>query len=172
LRVTYDGGHTWQRRPDPCERAIAFSAAADLVTPRLWWLVCLGEPGAANEDKAIYRTRDGGRTWQSGAATILIARHREHGGIQEYGYPERLAFAEDGFGLLTESRGTLYVTRDGGVHFHAEPQVARPEIDFAGGAAAFRGGIGYVLLTFSFRGRLIDTSDYGRTWRVVRRWRG
>jgi photosystem II stability/assembly factor-like uncharacterized protein len=173
LRGTHDGGRTWQRRRDPCEKAIAFNAIADLVTPRLWWIACLGQPAAGSEDKAIYRTRNGGRTWEAGAATLPIGRDSHpHGGIQEYGYPDGLAFAPDGFGLLTESRGTLYVTRDGGVHWRARPGVARPEVDFAGGAAAFRGGVGYVLLTFQFRGRLLRTSDYGRTWQVVRRWRG
>jgi photosystem II stability/assembly factor-like uncharacterized protein len=171
LRVTRDGGRTWQRLRDPCEQAVAFSAVADLVTPSLWWVACLGEPGAGNEDKAIYSTRDGGRSWEAGAATLSIAAGtREHGGIQEYGYPEGLAFAPNGFGLLTESRGTLYVTRDGGLTWLAEPHLARPELDFAGGAAAFPGGVGYVLLTSQFRGRLLETRDYGRTWHVVRRW--
>ncbi len=89
---------------------------------------------------------------------------------RRYGYPDGLAFAPDGWGLLTESRGTLYVTRDGGTHFHAEPHVAHPEADFAGGAAAFSGGIGYVFLGESHP-RLLGTHDYGRTWQVVRRWR-
>jgi photosystem II stability/assembly factor-like uncharacterized protein len=173
LRVTHDGGRTWQRQPDPCEKSTAFSAAADLVTPKLWWVVCLGEPGAGNEDKAIYSTHDAGRTWRGGAATLLIGRPgtHEHGGIQEYGYPEAVTFAPGGWGLLTESRGTLYVTRDGGMRFHAEPKVARPEVDFAGGSAVFRGGIGYVLLADGPQPRLIETHDYGRTWSVVRRWR-
>jgi photosystem II stability/assembly factor-like uncharacterized protein len=173
LRVTRDGGRAWMRRPDPCEKSIAFSASADLVTPKLWWLVCLGQPGAGNEDKAIYSSRDSGRTWEAGAATLLIGRPgtHEHGGIAEYGYPEDVAFAPDGgFGLSTESRGTLYVSRDGGARFRAEPHVSRPEVDFAGGAAAFRGGIGYVLLTDYPGARLIATHDYGRTWHVVRRW--
>jgi photosystem II stability/assembly factor-like uncharacterized protein len=173
LRVTHDGGRTWQRQPDPCEKAIAFNALADLVTPDRWWVACLGQGGMGNEDKAIFRTRDAGKTWEAGAATMLISHRRgQHGGISEYGYPAGLAFAPGGWGLLTETRGTLYVTRDGGVHWRAEPRVARPELDFAGGAAAFQGGIGYVLLTDHFAGRLLETRDYGRTWQVVRRWRG
>jgi photosystem II stability/assembly factor-like uncharacterized protein len=171
MLVTRDGGHTWQRQRDPCETAdVGFSAFADLVTPKLWWVVCTGQGGAGNEDKAIFRTRNGGRTWEAGAA-VIASRHRGHGGISEYGYPDGLAFAPGGWGLLTESRGTLYVTRDGGVHFHAEPKVARPEVDFAGGAAAFRGGTGYVLLALGPHPRLIETHDFGRTWHVVRRWR-
>jgi photosystem II stability/assembly factor-like uncharacterized protein len=174
MLVTRDGGRTWQRQQrDPCNKTDAtFGAFADLVRPKVWWLACVGEGGAGNEDKAIYRTQNGGTTWEAGAATVFVANHeREHGGISSYGYPGGLAFAPAGWGLLTESRGTLYVTRDGGIRFRAEPHVARPETDFAAGAAAFDGGLGYVLLT-DYRGaRLIETRNFGRTWDVVRRWR-
>ena len=164
MLVTDNGGRTWQRRSRPLpERDVAFSANGDLVTPELWWVVCEGQRGAGNEDKAIYRTRNGGRTWEAGAATVFGGhREREHGGVSTYGYPVGLAFARDGWGLLTESRGTLYVTRDGGAHFHAEPHVAHPEADFAGGAAAFSGGSGYVFLGEPIR------ACSGRTTTAVR----
>lgn len=171
MLVTRDGGTTWERSPGPCKRSVTFRGVADLVTPKLWWIACVGEGAAGNEDKAIFRTRDGGRTWEAGAASVSIAsRQREHGGISSYGYPEGLAFAPDGWGLLTESRGTLYVSRDGGMRFRAEPNVARPEVDFAGGAAAFDGGVGFVFLGEA-NPRLLETHDFGRSWRVVRRWR-
>src|SRR6266545_1626553 len=82
------------------------------------------------------------------------------------------AFAVDGFGLLWESRGTLYVTRDGGDHWHAEPSVARPELDFGRGAAAFAGGRGLLLLGRggSLPARLLSTGDSGRSWRLIHRW--
>lgn len=169
--VTHDGGHTWQRQRDPCQNAdVASNASADLVTSQLWWVVCEGQGGAGNEFKAIYRTRNGGKTWQAGAATVLTG-HGEHerGGISSYGYAEGLAFASDGWGLLTESRGTLYVSRDGGMHFRAEPHVAHPEVDFAGGAAAFSDGVGYLFLGEAHP-RVLRTHDYGRSWVVVRRW--
>lgn len=175
MLVTHDGGRTWQRQQrDPCNETDATNDAfADLVTPQVWWIACVGEGAAGNEDKAIYSTRDGGRTWQAGAAIVFAAgRERQHGGISSYGYPDGLAFTSGRWGLLLESRGTLYVTRDGGIHFHPEPHVARPETDFAGGAAAFEGGAGYVLLTNYAGARLIETRDSGRTWDVVRRWRG
>jgi photosystem II stability/assembly factor-like uncharacterized protein len=171
--ATSDGGLTWRRRASPCTQAIADSALLDVVTDRLAWIVCLGEGGAGNEDKAVFRTSDGGRSWHVGAAEINYPRSHVHGGLSSYGYPEGITFAQDGFGILWESRGTLYVTHDGGSRWTAEPDVARPEIDFGRGAAAFPGGHGLVLLG---RGggnptRLLATGHEGRTWHVVHRWR-
>jgi photosystem II stability/assembly factor-like uncharacterized protein len=161
LLATRNGGRTWQRRPSPCAQAVAFGALVDLVTPQLGWLVCLGQPGAGNQEKAVFRTRDGGATWRPAG-----------GRIDSYGYPEGIAVAADGFGLLWESRGTLYATRDGGAHWQAEPRVARREIDFGRGAAAFPGGIGFVLLGHGggLSARLLETRDGGRRWSVVRYW--
>ena len=81
------------------------------------------------------------------------------------------AFASDGFGLVWESRGTLYITRDGGDHWTARTDIAEPEIDFGGGGAAFPGGRGLVFLGRGDRsGRLLATRDFGRTWRILHRW--
>ena len=173
LRATSDGGRSWHARASPCRQAVANSALVDLVTPRLGWLVCLGEPGAGNQQKAVFRTRDGGRSWQAGAEAVAYPRPRFHGGISGYGYPYGIAFARDGFGILWEGRGTVYVTRTGGRRWTAEPNVARPELDFGRGAAAFPGGRALLLLG---RGggpptRLLATSDHARTWQTVHRWR-
>ena len=61
MLVTRDGGITWERSLDPCKRSVTFRGVADLVTPKLWWVACVGEGAAGNEDKAIFRTRDGGQ---------------------------------------------------------------------------------------------------------------
>jgi photosystem II stability/assembly factor-like uncharacterized protein len=96
-----------------------------------------------------------------------------YGGISTYGYPVGIAGNDDGFAVIWERRGTLYVTRDGGHRWFALPKVARPEIDFGQWAYALpRGGVGFVVLA---RGpgcpcRLIETTDAGRGWRVVHRW--
>jgi len=171
LLATSDGGQTWRRRASPCSQTITFGALIDLVTPNLGWIVCLGQPGVGNEAKAVFRTIDGGRSWRAGASARLVDDVR--GGLESYGYPEGVAFAADGFGILRESRGTLYITRDGGIHWHAEPNVARPEIDFGRGAAAFAGDRGLVLIGRGggLPARLVATDNAGRTWRLVHRWR-
>ncbi len=170
LRVTHDGGRTFRRLADPCNNAVTYNAYADLVTPRLWWIICVGLPAGGTMDKAVFLTRNGGKTWQTAAANLGRPNVRVHGGIGTYGYPNGLAFAANGFGLVTESNGTLFVTRDGGLHFHAQRGVDRPNIDYCAGRAAFSSGVGYVLLTAGFSARLVETRDSGRTWHVVRRW--
>lgn len=165
LLETRDAGRTWQRRPNPCQSGgLAFSALVDLVTPRLGWLMCLGQGGAGNEEKALFRTTDGGAHWQALARVPMTGHPR--GGIASYGYPAGMSFTRGGFGILWESRGTLYVTRDGGAHWRAEPRVQRPEIDFGKGGAAFPNGRALLLLWDGAQppARLVETRDYGRVW--------
>jgi photosystem II stability/assembly factor-like uncharacterized protein len=160
LVLTTDGGRSWQRRESPCARYVSFSAAIELVTPRLGWIVCVGQPGTGQQLKAVYRTTNAAKTWR-----------RATGDLTSSGYAWGAGFAPDGFGLVWEGRGTLYVTRDGGGHWTAKPRLAEPEVDFGGGGAAFAGGRGLVLLTRGDRSeRLLATRDHGRRWSLVRRW--
>lgn len=137
----------------------------NIVTP---WSICLGLPGAGNEAKAVYRGK-------KRVAFTPTALHRGYGGISEYGYPAGISGAHGPFGIIWETRGTLYVTRDGGRQWHPLPKVARPEIDFGDWAdvGAYPQGTGLVLLSIggSEKRRLIETRDAGRTWHVVHRWR-
>jgi photosystem II stability/assembly factor-like uncharacterized protein len=116
--------------------------------------------------KAVYRRTE--RGWRRIAWTPFGPAGRGYGGIALYGYPLGLAMADSGFGLIWESRGTLYVTRDGGSHWHGLPRVAKPEVDFGVFAAAFPNGVGYVVLRRGTRRRVLVTRDAGRTWAVRR----
>ncbi len=173
LLATRNAGRTWSPRPAPCSST---PMLIDLATPNRGWLMCLGPGGAGAQGKLLYRTNDGGRTWQSLVRVLMPGdpRGSDRGhGLRSLGYPQGMSFAPDGFGLMWESRGTLYVTRDGGRHWSSAPKIARPDLDFGEGGAALANGRGFVLLRRGggLDARLFQTRDYGRTWRMTLGWR-
>lgn len=165
----------WRRRSQLsflgyCPKGWSRGISADLVDTNIEkpWSVCSGTPGAGNVAKAVYR---GPRR----VAFTPFAAHGGSGGISVYGYPIGIAGVDGSFGIIWESRGTLYVTRDGGYHWHALPKIAQPELDFGNWAdVGASQGTGFVLLQRPAGNgeswRLIETTDAGRTWHVVHRW--
>lgn len=139
------------------------------------WSLCTTEAGAGNQGKAVYRQTTHG--WKIVACTPFAnlggcAGHGS-GGISSYGYPLGIAGNDDGFALIWESRGTLYVTRDGGKHWSGLSKLVRPDVDF--GTWAFvlpKAGVGWEVVAYggTEKRRLIETTDAGRTWHVVHRW--
>ena len=172
----YDNGANWRGRRPPKPPAPPCAAGPNLyransvvVTPGgRRWALCVYGAGAGNQAKAVFRWQNG--RWRRVAWTSLFSKG--YGGISAYGYPVGLAMNDDGFGLIWESRGTLYVTRDGGRDWTALPHVAAPEIDFGQSGVALPHGIGYVVLARGggMKRRLLRTADAGRTWHLVHRW--
>ena len=158
LASTLDGGKTWQSLPSPCHGTGEPFAWASLPTPKLWWLLCEGVPGEGPTAKAIFFTRDAGKSWMPGASTA-------NGGLTTRGFESMLEFAPDGFGFLLGN--PTYVTRNGGMTLTK----LRSKLD---PVAALTGGVGYALSS----GRnplpvtLLVTRDHGRTWGTVHRWGG
>jgi photosystem II stability/assembly factor-like uncharacterized protein len=172
-----DRGRTWHRAlgpnplATPCPPSLAQSVNQAVSTPGgRAWALCAGQGAAGSMAKAVYRLSSSG--WKRVAYTPLFGRGG-HGGIGRYGYPLGMTMADDSFGLIWESRGTLYLTRDGGSHWRAMPRVARPEVDFGQSAAALPHGVAYLVLGLggSEHRRLLKTVDRGDTWSVVHRWR-
>lgn len=121
------------------------------------WVLCIGQSSAGEGFKTAYH--------------LVGNRWRRCGSLTRLGYAYGMAMAHDGFGLVWEGRGTLYVTRDGCARWTPLPRVSVPEVDFGVSGAAVRGGRGWVILARGFiHRRLLETTDYGRTWRVVHRW--
>jgi len=165
--VTRDGGRSWHHVHSPC-RGWTRGASVSFPLPARAWALCTGEGGVGSEEKAVYESRDQGRTWRARAETIVFGHRRFHGGISFYGYPLGISLASDGGGLLWEGRGTLYSTRDGGRHWHQHLRVAEPEADFGISGWSLLGGDGFVLLQRLPRIKLVAHMD-GR-WNVRRRW--
>jgi hypothetical protein len=131
------------------------------------WALCITQAGAGNQGKAVYRLTL--RGWKRVAYTPF--GRGGYGGISMYGYPQGIAMATDGFGLIWESRGTLYVTRDAGRHWLGLPTIAQPEIDFGISGVALWRRVGFVILARGWvHRRLLETTDAGRSWHVVHTW--
>jgi hypothetical protein len=135
--------------------ALASPCPRERVTYSRAWALCTGEGGAGNMEKRVYRR--GAHEW-----TLLYQRF-------DYGYPLGIAMARDGFGIIWESRGTLLVTRDGGRRWTPRPDVAQPEVDFGVAGSVRAHGVAFVTLARGGRRRVLETTDFGRTWRRVRR---
>jgi photosystem II stability/assembly factor-like uncharacterized protein len=166
LLATRDGGRSWHKLVGPCRGG---EQGASLVTPSQAWLLCAGQPGAGNQGKAIYRTTDGGHSWRRLLSPEIGGRPA--GGISSYGYALGIAFAPNGAGLLCESRGTLYLTIDGGRRWQPQETVARPEVDFGSSASVVPGRAFALLSRGSTVYRLVATTRGYRHWRTLRVWK-
>ena len=176
LMKTLDAGRTWRRIGSPCAKGwggYAWAAALSFVSPSRGWLICMGQPGAGNQSKALYATSNGGREWK-----LLLNAHFEPGqirvgGLEGSGYPHGIRFARSGRGLLWGARGYSLWTADGGRHWH--PVVATlPETREGWSGWVVSARVAYLLLHDSGSRRtqkLVRTVDGGRTWRLVRDWR-
>src|SRR5579885_619025 len=168
---TADGGRTWRGLASPCPDG---ARGVSMVSARRGWLLCVRILGVGNADKTVYRTDDGGVHWRRLAHVGFAPRQRRFaGGLHLYGYPQGIAFARDGTGVLWESRGTLFLTRDGGRHWTPYPQVARPEDDVGLSAAAVAGHAFALLVRTSLRPvpfRLVATGTARVRRRTVRIW--
>jgi photosystem II stability/assembly factor-like uncharacterized protein len=106
---TTDGGHDWRGRPFPCHDVWSEGLATlDGVTI---WVVCGSQPGAGNQLKEAYLSRDSGRTWRLTARDYPTAI----GSIAEGGYVSDLGLATSGNAFLALDRGGLLRSVDGGV---------------------------------------------------------
>jgi hypothetical protein len=192
--VTYSGGQEWARFDDgevltstdggrhwspavPSNPWNGFSTcplgmARQDNTGNSDWSLCTTQGGTGAMGKAVYRdVPDHG--WKRIAYTPFAPPAASYGGIDLMGYPLGISVAEDGFGMIWEDRGPLYVTRDGGSHWIAVPNLVPIDVDVGLSASALRHGVGF-FLKWKNAGTgevLYRTNDAGRSWRVVHAWK-
>ena len=109
---TSDGGENWSSIVLPEKDIINNYLAFSFISPDQGWLIIGSQPGAGQQIKKFYETLDGGNTWNEISSTSLPPR--EDDGLPSSGYVSDLYFLNEKQGWLTESRGQLFVTMDGG----------------------------------------------------------
>jgi hypothetical protein len=105
------GSARWRPLPEPC--AAAYSGAVAAAGGWLF-LGCGGEPGAGNQLKTAYVSRDGGRTW------------RQVAGPSFNGYLGSATMSPAGTIFLSGERMDVYISRDRGGRWHVSPSLAPP----------------------------------------------
>jgi photosystem II stability/assembly factor-like uncharacterized protein len=164
VAATRDGGRTWRRLRGPCESRDTVHVT--LASTTRGWVACSSQPGAGQQPKAVWSTRDGGASWRLVSRVSPFSK-RVGQGLCICGYPSGIAMTSSGAGWLWMARGSFYATRDGGRSWAPLP-ISAPEIVEGRSASLVTGNVGYAL--FGHRPALRFTRDGGRSWTLVRRW--
>lgn len=126
LLQTLNGGRTWAARPGPA--GALGVAAEDLawLNATQGWLLTGGEASAGSQDKMLYETRNGGRSWSLVASAAFGGIAAGSAGVlPQIGYVPSsggLAFISPGVGFLALDRAGLFETVNGGASWQPAPQ--------------------------------------------------
>lgn len=165
---TADSGRSWHLRHQPCggrEGAYTGPLLAGSGPGNLW-LVCGLSPGTGAQGKLLYRSSTDGRTWRPIIGPRdFFARVRTP--LPDAGYISALASSDNRHAYLTEQRGTLLQTSDGGHHWKAAPlptnrdaglyDTGPDDVQFADRHCGW---------AITFEGAVYRTTDSGRHWSV------
>lgn len=159
IYATHDGGKTWMGLDSPCPGAQTNTGAISLVSETEGWVGCVGQPGAGQQRKMLYKTTDGGKTWA------------ETAGISWGGYLDGLFFRPGGKGWVWNARGGLSATTDGGKTW-AWLDTVQPETREAWDVWMVSDQAGYLLLRDNDdrQFQLVKTVDGVASVSLVRQW--
>ena|GEM_PF-6519189 len=169
LFSTVDGGRAWHQRVLSLPRtyAFAFAAALSFASRRDGWMLLGSQPGAGEQEKALFTTDDGGAHWRLSAHTGVMGMPGHTADtLPISGYVESLTLRTDGTGYMGLVRGGLFVSRDGGRTFRSA-YLAEVQAGSDFGAVVGFLPSGFAWLYTGFADPLYASADAGRTWRPV-----
>ncbi len=169
---TSDGGQTWApANPPEAVRPPNGRVTAFFMDDRHAWVIYVGEPGPELVNATVWRTADGGATWQP--ATIDSS-----GLMMDFFYPGQIAFRDAGHGWMLVHLGVgmnhdyvaVLTTQDGGASWEyiVDPTKDNLWMSCQKNGVWFRDELhGYAVGTCDgvMAGLyLYDTADGGETW--------
>jgi photosystem II stability/assembly factor-like uncharacterized protein len=166
-----DGGKTWKnmglKNTKTIHRIIINEANTDIV-----YAACLGSPWGANQDRGVFRTKDGGKTWEkvlyvndlTGAADMVVDPKNPNKIIVAMWEHIRKPWT-----FTSGGKGSgLYITLDGGDNWKKITE-GMPKGDLGRIGVAFapsRSNIVYALVEAKENG-LYKSIDGGMSWSLV-----
>ena len=171
LLHTTDGGRTWTTLSDPCGKA---GGTVSFVNPKDGWVSCFGQGAAGTSSKMVFRTQNGGRTWNA-VATTGPGWSAGQSGLPLVGYVHDLFFLDPRDGWIGIDRGGYFATTDGGSTWHYVWSSAFPiGTDHAPSVGMLSSGFGWAVANNPNYGSdsdavtaLYTTENRGRSWRLV-----
>ncbi len=168
-----DGGKTWKNLGLRDSRAIG-KVIVNPTNPDIAFVAALGHPYGPNTERGIFRTTDGGKTWEK-----VLYKDENTGGIDVAFDPHNANII---FGALWQARRTswsmddggpgsgLYRSNDGGTTWkrleeHGLPKGPYGKIGIAVGANSDR--VYALIEAHNPDGGLYRSDDGGETWQLV-----
>lgn len=106
LYLTTDAGKHWTREELPTPQG-SMSDIIDFLNRWSGWVLVDGQPSEGSQEKWLYHTGNGGKTWSRRASSATDT-------LPGFGYGDALTFASPTVGYVALGRGSLLRTSDGG----------------------------------------------------------
>ncbi len=143
LLFTGDAGGTWSTRSVPCTGVYGLGAEVAASSTDDLWLLCGGQGTAGSQSKQLYRSSDGGLTWQPRAAASAPGTSTPSNvppdPLPLAGYVAPFTIGHRNLAVLTPttawlfpSRSDLLKTSDGGSSWVPVPSLASAGFDSGG----------------------------------------
>jgi photosystem II stability/assembly factor-like uncharacterized protein len=135
LLFSADAGATWITRPVPCPTPFSLGAELAASSSEDLWLICGGQATSGDQLKELYRSDDGGQTWNLASSatgffggapdtTLSTAPLSASGYVAPFSIGHKtLAVVSPTQAWLFPSRGNLLMTTDGGYEWKAVPDL-------------------------------------------------
>lgn len=164
LFLTVDGGRTWRPATVPGPRTGRGTLGVAFIDSRHGWLATLDSTDAHSNSFDVWRTGDGGRTWQRAVLAEGANRSDTMGNVTfSVLGPDRLYLLVEG-GMPNGYVSDLYASTDGGRTWSPDRATGPGGVT---GALAFADAAHGVVAGGAPGSRLFVTADAGRSWSRV-----
>lgn len=175
---TTNGGRTWRAMPKPPDAAgLPLVGSLDFLNAEDGWLILQAPHGMGSSPGVLYRTNDGGASWQGVSRTSIMnvspgappAPTLPVAGQVEFTSPQAGWLVG---GPISTGPRSLYATTDGGVHWRTAPLPTVPAgATFDSVVAAPRSDGNLLTVPIAYQDAsgqtgvaLLRSSDRGQTW--------